>query len=800
MNLSLAPRWRKILGDARAARGRLVLLMAPMSLSVLAVTTLLVANSIVHRELPRSYLDTHPASAILRMDTVDDDLVRAVRMRPGIEAAQASAFMAAKMRAGEGKWLPISLMIVPDFAALEIDRFRRVSGAWPPPTGTILIERSGIELLGATEGQSVALETADGQQHRLTVAGTVHDEGQAPSTMELALYGYITPATMQTLDPGRRLDQLKIRVDNPHANATAIEAVARPLGVWLREQGHAVYLIDIPPPGEHPHQWQYDTVSLLLLSFSVLGLILEAILMAIVIAGLLAPQVRQIAVMKAIGARSGQIVALYLTLVTAVSAVAVALGLPLGIYLGYSLVDFLARILNVSIESHAFSWWVVPLSVMLGLLVPLIAALVPILAATRRTVRESIDDHGVILQGNRMPWTTKLLAALRTRDRIAHLALRNTMRRKARLLLTTSLLTVAGAIFLVGGNLLAVWQEVTARAAAERRYDIQVGFRKHHERNALMAVVRRVPGVRIADPMDTATAYLDRGDRLMVAKANRNLLPLRFTPPQTLLMSLPVVAGRWLEARDRDAIVLNTAASKELFPEIAVGDSVTLLINRQPITLRVVGIAVESFSRAAAYATPAVYDAMADEKGMSNGVRVAMMPGYTTRGVVDDLTKQLARAGMPLRYTVTNEDIQRSQDAHVYILVALLGVIILGAGTVGAIGLASALGTSVVERTREFGIMRALGARSGHVFRSVVTEALFIGVVSWVVAIGLSVPLTLLVMKLLKSVAQVPISLEWSQLAALAWLAVAVGVAAVASIYPARRAARLRVGEALAQV
>jgi ABC-type lipoprotein release transport system permease subunit len=73
-----------------------------------------------------------------------------------------------------------------------------------------------------------------------------------------------------------------------------------------------------------------------------------------------------------------------------------------------------------------------------------------------------------------------------------------------------------------------------------------------------------------------------------------------------------------------------------------------------------------------------------------------------------------------------------------------------------------------------------------------------IGSVSWLLAVVVSIPLTLLTMDRLRTVVVQPLVLDWSQSAAVAWLAIALGVAAIASVYPARRAARFRVTAALA--
>jgi putative ABC transport system permease protein len=793
-----SPRWRKLVGDARASFGRLGTTLAAMAVSIAAIAAILTARSILDYELVRNYRSANPASAVLSLDTVDDDLLRAVRDRPDIAAAESAAVVSARIEVRPGEWMPLWLFVAPDFAARSIDRFSSQSGAWPPPPGAMLIERSGLPLTGPLEGKSVVVETAEGRRQSLLVAGLVHDAGQAPSTQEFSIYGYITPATLAMLEPGRKLDQLKIVVRQELAGSTqAIEAVARPLGVWLRENGREVHGIDIPPPGKHPHQWQYDAVSLLLLSFSLLGLLLEAVLMAIIVAGLLAPQVRQIAVMKVIGARRSQIVTLYLSLVAVIALVAVAIGVPVGLLAGGALVKVMADLVNLLIESYAAPWWVIALSATLGIALPVAAALVPVLSATRRTVRESLDDHGVASAAVGWRLTNRLLAGFRNPDPTIHLAIRNTVRRATRSALAVSLLSTAGIVFLVAGNLLTVWNDVSAQSAAARRYDMEIYLRQAAERSAVLQLAREVPGVRGAEPADSMSALLDNGDHLAVTSTESNIMRLMLALPQTTLLSIEMTEGRWLRPEDSDAIVLNGAARTALFPNIELGDSIDLLLNNRPVRLRVVGIAYQSFSRPAAFTTAQVFDAVRLTAGQTRSIVVALTQSRLVKPVAEAITQKFAGASMNVRNIITSETRTKGEDAHVYVLIALIGIIVLSVAGVGTLGLASALSTSVVERTCEIGIMRALGARSGHVIKSVVTEAISIGVVSWLIALALSTPLTLLVVDILRSVTQFPLRLAWSWFAAPSWLAITLLCAVLASVYPAKRAARLTVGKAL---
>ena len=117
---------------------------------------------------------------------------------------------------------------------------------------------------------------------------------------------------------------------------------------------------------------------------------------------------------------------------------------------------------------------------------------------------------------------------------------------------------------------------------------------------------------------------------------------------------------------------------------------------------------------------------------------------------------------------------------------------------VGVLGLASATATSVIERTREFAVLRAIGARNGSILRTVMGECLFIAALSVLVASVLSVPFTMWIATLIGAASLGPaMGVVPSATAIPLWLAIALASAALASGYPARRATRMTIRDAL---
>ena len=150
----------------------------------------------------------------------------------------------------------------------------------------------------------------------------------------------------------------------------------------------------------------------------------------------------------------------------------------------------------------------------------------------------------------------------------------------------------------------------------------------------------------------------------------------------------------------------------------------------------------------------------------------------------------------------STESISEERERLTYqfnLIVTFLSIMALLIAIVGALGLAGTMSMNVLERSREIGVMRAIGASDGSVLRIFLVEGVLIGTLSWLIGGVFSLPIS----KLLSDVVGVsfldaPLNYTFSTNGAILWLVLVIILATLSSWWPSWRASRLTVRDVLA--
>jgi putative ABC transport system permease protein len=263
-------------------------------------------------------------------------------------------------------------------------------------------------------------------------------------------------------------------------------------------------------------------------------------------------------------------------------------------------------------------------------------------------------------------------------------------------------------------------------------------------------------------------------------------------PLDTQLIDFDIVEGRKLMPGDTDAIVINNAlAGRD--PKMRVGESVTLRIGSDEKVWRIVGLAREAFSP-----TPVGYIPLS---GMVNSLRLALdnTDPDSVSALRAELDRNLEQQGVRARASSTKNESRFGFDQHMLMIYVFLIVASAIVGGVGGLGLMTTMSLNVLERRREMGVMRALGATPRLIWLMIVAEGIVIGLLSWTIAALLAWPISKAIGDfMVRMMFRSGLDFTFEPAGLVIWLIVSIGLSGLASFLPAWRASRTTVREALA--
>ena len=173
--------------------------------------------------------------------------------------------------------------------------------------------------------------------------------------------------------------------------------------------------------------------------------------------------------------------------------------------------------------------------------------------------------------------------------------------------------------------------------------------------------------------------------------------------------------------------------------------------------------------------------------------------GASLQTLIQRIDRQLEDNGYAVQSIQGGDTMRESAGTAVNTLIIFLLIMAILTAFVGSIGLMGTMSINVLERTREIGVMRTIGAVDLVVMQSVVIEGLVIGLITWVIAIGLSYPISYALLNIIgQAMAGSTFALIFTPLGVVLWLAVVIVLSIIASVMPARNAARLTINEVLA--
>jgi len=803
--LRLRPRWAKVVADLWGNKARSVLVIASIAVGVFAVGLIAGAYVMLSEDLASSYEASNPANITLATLPFDDDLLDAVERMDGVAAAEGVRELTVRVRTRttsttggvtEAQWDTLLLVAQPEFSHIEIRRRFVEEGARVPADREVILEHQTLDALGMAVGDMLEMELPDGTLRALLVVGTAIDQADLQEIVLGGLRGYVTLGSMPWLHSSATMTKLFVTVSENSDGKGHIRKIALEVTDRLEKSGYPVFQTELAGMHEHPFAGIIQALLWVLIIVGGLIVLLSSSLITNTMSALLTQHLRQIGVMKLVGARRVQVVGSYMVLIMMFGALALLPAIPLGSIGAYQLTRFASGIINFKMRPFQLVPLAIVVQVAIGLLLPPLAGLSPVLKGSQVTVRRALSSTGLGDSETRQGWFDRLLARGQSISRPLLISIRNTFRRKKRLLLTLFTLTLGGAIFIgVFNTQLALDKTVQALT----RYfgaDVTLDFAQPYRIDEVLGELNAIPGVVGVEVWATMGADLVRDDGMPAETVG-----LIAVPAESALIEPTLIAGRWLLRGDDNAITVNEAIWDEI-PDLVVGDSLRLRIKGREDEWTVVGVFQYSGSAGlVAYANHDYVAALLKRPYHAASYRIVTEEHALT--YQEEIEAAIATRFRDLGYKVhkvqAGKTYTESIPSLLGIITNILLVMALTTALVGSMGLTGTMGMNVMERTREIGVMRAIGAHNGIVRKLVVTEGLIIGLISYVLGVVLSFPIGAFLSNVISmAIFSVPAEVAVKAQGFVIWLLIVMVLSVVASLLPARNATRLTIREVLA--
>jgi putative ABC transport system permease protein len=796
--------WAKVWFDLWHNKVRTLLTVLSISAGVFAVGAMFGMSDLLLSTMDAAHQAAQPSHINMYLDqNIDRDTVLSLRNIKGVDDVEPYNYIAVRYKIHpQDEWRDGQLTMRDDYEQQKFDLTQLKAGRWPEK-GDIAAERYTAQYYGADIGDSVTFKLGKSEK-TLPVTGKVRYPFVPPPPQGPA-YFFVNGSGLERFGvPDGEFGALLVRI-KPYSEEYAKE-VATAIKDRLGKDGVGVPQVFYQKPDKHWGRSFVEGMVLVLQVMAIASLVMSVVLVFNTLTALITQQTDQIGILKAIGGTSGVILKIYLTGVLVYGVLALFISLPLGALVAFGMSRFLLNIFNIDVDFQV-SQQAVILQLVAAIIVPLLAGLIPVMQGAAITVRQAIASYGLggDFGSNRLD---RAVERIGQRLLPAHYAtaLGNMFCRKGRLILTQLVLITGGVMFLVVMSVSSSVSHTLDIDIGGRGYDAYLGFFDNQRIDRVTEMAQSVEGVKNAEVWYSHAATLLReGQRAQEAGPGSTVIAL---PAGGDFYRPFMVAGRWLEPGDDDGkrrvIVMSREAADR--NKIQAGDTVTLDMHELgKENWQVAGLYQNIFggplSSDLIYAPQAaVFDAI---KKFNIGAQLYIQTYSRNPTEAETIIHQIKnlyegrsiKTGQPW---TTKEEVDASKGTLDMVIGMMLGLAVIVA-IVGGLGLMGSLSISVVERTKEIGVLRAVGARSGAIMGMFVMEGLLQGIFSWIVA----VPISLLISRqLAKTVGQVMFNAnlyyQYNYAAVLTWLVVVVVISTLASILPARSATRVSVRASLA--
>lgn len=839
--------WHLTLAQARAHRARLALTLVAVVLGVTFVTGSLALTDTSQRLFEDQFrtatagvdLTIRDSAAFdsamgveVERDPLPAGIVDTVRSVDGVADAAASAVGQGLLEVDGRPAVPAGPSVLSSWSPAPFGAFDVREGTEPTEDGDVVLDVATARTYGVSVGDRVTVRAdRTGTLRVVGLAGFGTQDGLADSTVALVTL----PTAQRLLGLGDEVTQVQVVAAEGVAPTDLQEAVGRRIGTAF----DVATAQDTVSAGADAARSRLAMIRVMLLSMAGAALLVGGFLIANTFSIVVSQRSRELALLRAVGATARQLRTSVLGEALVLGAVGSAIGTVLGVAAGYGLRGVAASF-GVALPDGGLV--VAPRTLLVSLGVGVVVTVLSAVGPARRAAR--VAPVEALRESRTAAPSRRRVAAGAVAASVAVAAVGAALGGAGVALVAVGAVAVLVALVLLGPALAPSLARVVGRplgaAGVTGRLARESAARAPRRTAATttalavgLALVAFMTILGQSVKASSAGTYQDVVSAdLVVESARAEMLGGLSHDVHHAVEDVPEVAvvsrvryGHWKDAGATSAL---TAVEPETLGEVAsvdmvagsidaladggvvvaadeaaergveVGDMLTMTFARTgDQDLEVVGLVDERDAQALATGYLVSMETYAEHftEDVDASLLVALADGVSVadgeRAVADALT------AFPTAAVRDLAAVAQARAAAVDEILGLVTVLLLLAVAIALLGITNTLALSIVERTREIGLLRSVGTTRRQVAWMVRWEAVLVAVLAVVVGVALGAGLGAAGVRALSGSDPVAVSWPVGRLALLVLVATAAGL--LAGALPARRASRIGVLAAVAR-
>lgn len=781
--------WNKVFRDLAQNRSRTLIIILSTMIGVYALGLVFGLSDHLIDHMAQNQRLSSPSHIVFQGGIFSKGFVEAVGEQKYVTAVNGEKRLPIRWKFdGEEDWRQGLLIARDDYEEQVMNFIELEEGSWPGKR-KFAVERQTANYLNVQMGGGILIEYGRSERP-VEVSGIVRMPTVYPPQFGGEAIFYTDGKTSSWLTGVTDYNELHIQVEEFEDDA--IDDVASRVSRRLDRMRRTYSGFVVNDPEVHWMQEIVDTLSLILIALGIMALLLSSFLIINTLNAIVLQEYKQIGVMKVLGATSIKVFTVYVGMVLLYSAMIILLAVPLSVLSVDVFSSWLLDMLNIEKGAFYITRQAVRIQLWVGFLVPVCSALAPVLRGALITPYQAITNYGLGGSFKRSLFD-RVVGSIHKLPRPLVLSMRNTFRRKLRVVLTLLALMIGGVLFIMVMSLNASMNKTMEVLLNDLGMDVWVLFERPYHIGYVTDIATSIKGVRHAEVWDQQVAMIDLGDN------QQREVYIMGLPPDSQIFTPRIAEGRNLDMDDDNAIVLNHKIAVD--EGIQVGEEIVLILRGKETRWMVVGTVLNVSEGQSTCFVP--LDSLGVETASVNRGRLVMIlaEDWTVNNeqtVLQTLRDVYTFNGIPPAFvTSMNELRQQSQAQFGVITVLLLAMAVLSA-IVGSIGLMGTMSINVLERRREIGVMRAIGAKSQAIIGIFMGEGVFLGILSWLIAVPISYPGSRVFSSMIGQVLMnLPLNFQYSYKGIAIWFGLVLFFSAAASFVPSLRATRISVRETL---